>query len=99
MIRDLVAILRKSLISFCLNQTYWPEVSSKGKYILFCNRMVLSEYVLMSLLWNNGLVVRAMDFQAREARFKISEWLQAQISLSFFRGRYKYNKSQELLGT
>ena len=49
MIRDLVTTLRKSLISFCVHQIYWPEVSSRGEYILFRNRMVLSEYVRVTL--------------------------------------------------
>ena len=70
MIRDLVATLRKSLVSFCLHQIYWPEVSSRGEYILFCNRIVLKKYVWVILSWSSGPVVKAMDFLDSGPRFK-----------------------------
>ena len=62
MIRDLVATLRKSLVSFCVHQIYWTEVSSRGEYILFCNRIVLKKYVWVILFWSSGPAVKAMDF-------------------------------------
>ena len=95
MIRDLVATLRKSLVSFCLHQIYWPEVSSRGEYILFCNRIVLKKYVWVILSWSSGPVVKAMDFV--DPGSKIYGWLQGRISLSSLRGWS--NEHQELLGT
>ena len=47
--------------------------------------------------WSNGLVFKALDSQSRVLGFKITGWLQGQLSLSSFRGRSI--EHQELLET
>ena len=37
--------------------------------------------------WENGLVVKTLDYESRDPGFKITGWLQGQLSLSSFRGR------------
>ena len=39
----------------------------------------------LNIIWNNGLVVKALDSQSRGPMFKNTGWLQAQLSLSSLR--------------
>ena len=82
MIRDLVATLRKSLVSFCLHQIYWPEVFIRVEYILFCNRIVLKTYVRRALFLSNGPAVKAMDFLDMGPRFK-NLWVAPRLNKPF----------------
>ena len=41
----------------------------------------------LNIIWNNGLVVKALDSQSRGPMFKTTGWFQAQLSLSSFQDR------------
>ena len=38
--------------------------------------------------WNNGLVVKTLNFQSRGPKFKIAVWLQGHLGLSSFRMKF-----------
>ena len=57
-------------------------------YFFLYSYLLLSSLILLlyTLLWSNGLVVKALDSQSRGLMFKTTGWLKGQFSLSSFRG-------------